>query len=396
MRRNSIIPPYSMEKNLKQTENDLHIIKSAFEKNQDLSYEVFKHMPIGICITNEHGYFTDVNDAYCNIYKYNPEELIGKPFVKVVPVEEQAVLTKLHQDFIENRFELQGQWTVKDSQGDTFKIVTNAAYLKGEKDGAARKMTFVVRAKEIEDTLQQLRETINLLEQKISAQDTAMNLAEHDMRNNLGSIVSIASILENSSPTPEQLKWLTMIKDIGHDTIDLLKASKDFAQMENGNYKPDVSRFDLIDVISKELRIFNDKIEKKSLITKFSYNGKEEFSETFKYFIEGDLFYIHRMFKNLIGNAIEASRAGKSLQFCIDDDQDLVITIENDGSIPQEMQAHFFDKYTTHGKISGTGLGTYIAKMIVELHEGTISFKSGKTQRTKLIMNFPKSMHIQS
>ena len=385
-----------MDRKIEQTEKDLHLIKSAFEKNQDLSYEVFKHMPIGICITNEQGYFTDVNDAYCNIYKYGREELIGQQFVKVVPKPEQHTLTQLHKDFIDNKFELRGQWTVQDSTGKKFKIVTNAAYLKSEVDGTARKMTFVVRAKQIEDTLEQLRQTIQLLERKIEAQDSAMNLAEHDMRNNIGSIISISSILENSSPTPDQLKWLKMIKDIGHDTLDLLKASKDYAKMEAGNYKPEVSEFDLIEVISKELKLFKDKIAEKKLVTLLKYNGEEKFMEDFDYKMNGDLFYMHRLFKNLVNNAIEASRPKKTLEFCIEDKTDFNITIQNDGVVPKKIREHFFEKYTTHGKTNGTGLGTFIAKMIANLHDGDISFMTHEKKGTQITLHFPKKMILKT
>ncbi|HEA30999.1 MAG TPA: PAS domain S-box protein, partial [Leeuwenhoekiella sp.] len=97
-----------------RTSQDLQFIKSAFEKDNDLSYKVFKEMPIGICITNENGYFTDVNNAYCEIYKYKREELIGKEFITVVPEDQRSTLNQLHDEFIDKKFELRGRWTVQD------------------------------------------------------------------------------------------------------------------------------------------------------------------------------------------------------------------------------------------------------------------------------------------
>ena len=105
-----------------RTSQDLQFIKSAFEKDNDLSYKVFKEMPIGICITNENGYFTDVNNAYCEIYKYKREELIGKEFITVVPEDQRSTLNQLHDEFIDKKFELRGRWTVQDKNGDTFEI----------------------------------------------------------------------------------------------------------------------------------------------------------------------------------------------------------------------------------------------------------------------------------
>lgn len=383
-----------MEQKLKQTQQDLHLIKCVFEKNENLSQDIFKHMPIGICITDENGLFTKVNDAYSKIYKYERDELIGEHFLKVVSKSDQPILSKLYDDFMSNRFELHGKWTVQDSQGDTFEIMTNAAHIKDVNTGEPQKMTFVVLAKELEDTLEQLRNTILLLERKIKAQDSATNLAEHDMRNNLGSIISIASILENSSPTADQLKWLKMIKEIGYDTIDLLKASNDYTKMETDSYEADLSEFDLIAVLKKELELLNDQISHKMLVAKLVYNGQEVSFEDLKLRIQGDLFYIHRIFRNLITNAVEASRAERILEICIEDKADLNITIHNDGAVPENIRDHFFDKYITHGKLNGTGLGTYIVKLITNLHKGQIDFTSDEMDGTKIILKFPKEMIV--
>ena len=57
-------------------ERQLSSIKSVFENQNDLSFSLFQHMPIGICVTDSKGYFTDVNASYCDIYGYT------KPFYK--------------------------------------------------------------------------------------------------------------------------------------------------------------------------------------------------------------------------------------------------------------------------------------------------------------------------
>ncbi|PRP66440.1 ATP-binding protein [Nonlabens agnitus] len=59
------------------------------------------------------------------------------------------------------------------------------------------------------------------------------------------------------------------------------------------------------------------------------------------------------------------------------------------GMIPEEIQPTFFEKYTTSGKDRGTGLGTYIAKMIAGFHGGNISFISSKEQGTTLFVVLP-------
>ncbi|WP_051907959.1 PAS domain-containing sensor histidine kinase [Flavimarina sp. Hel_I_48] len=384
----------SSNSKVSKTALDLQFIKSAFEKDNDLSYKVFNEMPIGICITNEQGFFTDVNQAYCDIYKYSSDELIGKEFTMVVPKAERPVLEKLHEDFLSKKFELRGKWTVQDKYGKKFDIVTNAAYMDGEVDKKPRKMTLVVRAKDIDDTLNKLRLTIEILESKITAQDNAKELAEHDMRNNLGAIVSIASILENSKPTEDQLKWLKMIKNIGNDTLELLEASNGYAKMEGGNYKPKMQNFDLFEVIKFQMQEIIENNVDKEISPQYFLDGRELEKEGQQLELNADRFYIKRLFKNLLNNAAEASPKKATVNISVNTDKSLLIEVTNQGLIPDTMRDNFFEKYTTAGKDKGTGLGTYIAKLITETHGGSISFKTNDEVGTTIYINFPKDMMV--
>ena len=129
-------------------EKQLSSIKGIFENQNALSFNLFQHMPIGICVTNTEGYFTDVNATYCDIYGYTKEELVGKKFTNVVPDELKDLLMRHHDQFMENEYELQGRWEVQGKKGNKFDIIANAAFLKDEKTQEKRKMTLVVRAEE--------------------------------------------------------------------------------------------------------------------------------------------------------------------------------------------------------------------------------------------------------
>jgi nitrogen fixation/metabolism regulation signal transduction histidine kinase len=48
------------------------------------------------------------------------------------------------------------------------------------------------------------------------------------------------------------------------------------------------------------------------------------------------------------------------------------IAIVNPGAVANEIRSRFFDKYMTHNKAGGTGLGTYSAKRLIEAQNGSI------------------------
>ncbi|WP_124981397.1 PAS domain-containing sensor histidine kinase [Nonlabens xiamenensis] len=374
-----------------KTEEDLKIIKSTFENHQELSYQVFEHMPLGICVTNENGIFTDVNATYCDIYGYTRNELIGKSFTTVVPAASQQELTRLHDEFLDNKYELKGKWTVKSKQGEFFEIITNAAYLYDKDQDERRKMTLVVKAQEMEETIKRLATTIEILENKIKTQDIANRLAEHDMRNRISSMVSIAEILKETKLSPDQLKWVNMLKNIGNDTLRLLSSAKDYAKMERGEYQPKISEFDLVSIIVNETGDLKDLINLRQVDINVHIDGQQIDPTDHEILFKGDEFYIQHLFQNLLSNAIEASPEKETVDIYLESSKNrLEVKVHNQGMIPVDIQDTFFEKYTSSGKEQGTGLGTYIAKMIAELHGGSISFITSKASGTTIVVQLPQ------
>ncbi len=380
----------------KHTEKQLASIKSTFEKNNKLSYDVFQQMPIGICITNPNGYFTDVNATYCDIYGYTRDELIGAPFTTIVPESEHEVLKRLHDEFIKDGYELQGKWMVQNKQKQKFEIITNAALLTDAETGERRKMTLVVKAIELELTIDRLKTTIAILENKIKTQDIANRLAEHDMRNSIGSMVSIADILSKTKLDDTQRLWVRRIKDIGNDTLRLLTSAKDFAQMERGDYTPDIKTFDLVSLIASTTRDLKDLIDEREGGFQMYINGNPCEPGEDELFMKGDKFYLHHLFQNLMRNALEASAKNKTVDIYIDQDPLFIIKINNDGVIPEGIRGSFFDKYSSSGKERGTGLGTYISKMIAEMHDGTLTFVTSEKDGTSLVLKLPENILVRA
>ncbi|PRP66441.1 PAS domain-containing sensor histidine kinase [Nonlabens agnitus] len=288
------------------TERQLQSIKGIFEDQNALSFNVFQHMPIGICVTDSNGIFTDVNATYCDIYGYTKDELIGNSFTYVVPEEHQEKLVSYHDEFMKKQYELQGRWTVKNKNNEKFDIIANAAFLRTV-DNDKRKMTLVVKAEELEDTVRRLETTIAILERKLETQDIANRLAEHDLRNRLSSIVSVADILSKSKVDEKQRKWIDTIKRIGKDTLLLLSSARDFARMERGEFEPTITEFDLVTSLANVTKDYMETIEQKELEIFMLQDGRELEPSTDEILVKGDEFYLEHMFQNLLGNAIDAS-----------------------------------------------------------------------------------------
>ncbi len=105
--------------------------------------DVVEKAPVGICITNRSYIYEYVNEAYCRVYGYTQEDLVGKPFTMVVPKEHRRELIELHDRFMDQEYELTGEWNVRAKDGTPLTILANAVYVVDEKRNP-KKITFVL------------------------------------------------------------------------------------------------------------------------------------------------------------------------------------------------------------------------------------------------------------
>jgi signal transduction histidine kinase len=107
-------------------------------------------------------------------------------------------------------------------------------------------------------------------------------------------------------------------------------------------------------------------------------------------FIEGDLFALNRIYRNLITNAIQATPPrGRILVRTLRQRDHVVIEVADSGcGIPAERRDTIFDDFVTT-KRRGLGLGLAISKKVVEQLGGTISVSSQVGVGSTFSVRFP-------
>jgi two-component system, sensor histidine kinase and response regulator len=75
----------------------------------------------------------------------------------------------------------------------------------------------------------------------------------------------------------------------------------------------------------------------------------------------------------LIKNAIEAAPQQGFIRIESGEDESDPFQIINSGTVPPELREGFFEKFATAGKSGGSGLGTYSAKLMIEVQGGSIA-----------------------
>ena len=151
---------------------------------------------------------------------------------------------------------------------------------------------------------------------------------------------------------------------------------------------------DLLKEIIQELSpLANDKKLSLSLaLSENNSNHPEQFT------IAGDRLELHRVFTNIIGNAIKFTDTGsidvrlKSAHSSPNGAiREVIVEIQDTGpGIPKEEQAWLFERFRQgRHKHSGSGLGLHLSQRIVEAHQGTIQVKSEVGKGTLFVVSLP-------
>ncbi len=111
--------------------------------------------------------------------------------------------------------------------------------------------------------------------------------------------------------------------------------------------------------------------------------------------IQGDESRLMQILVNLISNASKFSPNASTIHLAaFVDEEGTTISVRDEGSgIPADEAEHLFEKFSqlknAAGR-SGSGLGLWICKRLIEMHNGKISCHSGGNQGTTFKMVFPK------
>lgn len=214
-------------------------------------------------------------------------------------------------------------------------------------------------------------------------------ITRHDLKSPFIGILSGLEYLEHFTQlNQEQMDMTSQMREAADTGLDMINKSLSLYKMEMGTYRYAPTDMDFLHTARRvrdnltELALnFGTKIA----ITLEGRPVSEE--DTLLFRAEEPLCYT--LLANLIKNAIEASSEGETVKVDLQEFGGLRMTVRNRAVVPPEIRATFFEKYATAGKSSGTGLGTYSARLMVLTMGGTIDMTTDETSGTTITVNLP-------
>jgi nitrogen-specific signal transduction histidine kinase len=231
--------------------------------------------------------------------------------------------------------------------------------------------------------------TENLYQQLKNTNETQIQFIKetaHEIRNPIQTILGLAEVmLSNKNLDAGNIEDLVRIiikngKKIKFLTDNILEAARIDSQLLILNKE----EFDLVEMVKDLLKDLKNQIldKKISLILKCNEDS---------ILLVADKLRLNQVFLNLINNAINIVKEGEiivSLERQDNNNTLLIRIIDNGPGISSNIKDKLFMKFVTGSK-SGTGLGLYICKNIIEKHDGKIWADNNKNKGANFNFTIP-------
>jgi signal transduction histidine kinase len=219
-----------------------------------------------------------------------------------------------------------------------------------------------------------------IYQEKMSLIGEMVNTIIHDFRSPVTGIHLASVMLKESHPDEDTIEWCDIIQAQVKRMLGMAEEALEYASGNAVLKKQAVNLTTLLQQFEKLNRIYF-----KDTHVNFKFDVPE-------IFVNIDENKLMRVLQNLISNAVEAFNGnGGCIEVTAKNNQKFVkIQIcDNGPGIPEAIKDNLFDPFVTHGKRGGTGLGTAIAKSIIEAHHGEICFETN-CQGTTFWISLPQ------
>ncbi|MCW6036729.1 cyclic nucleotide-binding domain-containing protein [Spirulina subsalsa FACHB-351] len=208
-----------------------------------------------------------------------------------------------------------------------------------------------------------------------------VNTIIHDFKSPLSGIHLSSGMIREIHEDDETLEWCDLIQAQAERMTAMAEELLEFARGSAVLEKRPVNLLRMLERFEKLNRVYLTQQNIQFAIHSEAY-----------LVIKADENKLLRVIQNLVINAVESfcHRGGQVVIKTLETSTGIQIQIQDNGpGIPESIRETFFESFVTHGKKGGTGLGTAIAKSIIEGHGGTIRFESSHETGTIFFIDLP-------
>ena len=310
------------------------------------------------------GIITTWNAAAERLFGYKPEEIIGQSVLRLIPrelhSEEPQIIARLRSGQPIEHYETRRM----RKNGEIFDIsltVSPIKNMKGQVVGASKIVRDISQRKAAEAALVE--------KEKLAAAGRLAATLAHEVNNPLESITNLSYLLLHHHPLDDEarkyadllLSEVQRAGEITRQTLSYYRSSRENAEVN------------VAEIVDHILRWKKKKLDAKSIVVKTQFGDAP--------LVHGHSGELRQVFENLIENAIDAVTPGGTIRIrARTQSQRMVVSVCDDGEgIPPNARHKIFDPFFTTKPKTGSGLGLWVTREIVQKHGGTIRARSSRT-----------------
>ena len=231
----------------------------------------------------------------------------------------------------------------------------------------------------IEQRTLQLQSAVKQAQTANAAKDVFVANMSHELRTPMNAVLGMAHLLGTTGMSPEQGRYLEMIRASGQSLLGILNDILDFSKMQAGKVEMHPVRFHLDEVLHALATIMSVSAGDKDL--ELCIGVEPDVPRA----LVGDALRLQQILVNLAGNAIKFTESGEvsvRVELVARLPLTLGFTVRDTGiGMSEEQLARLFSPFTqgdlsTTRRFGGTGLGLTISKGLIELLGGDIEVRS--------------------
>ena len=293
--------------------------------------------------------------AICPLVDFRiAEEKLQTQITLVLIDKKHCMILELKDDTTDNSYNAAGLSTYSDSKSiilsyaSIFEILwkQNELYEQLKMHDKMQKEFIDIAAHELRTPIQPILGLSQILQSKIKDNDNNTNNIHYQ---------------ELLNPIVRNAKRLQQLTE---DILDVTKIESQSLQLKKDLLNVNEVILAVIADYGRNIKKIHDNIVKINLTSKDDV------------LVMADRSRLYQVFANLLNNAIKFTKEGSitiTVQRVHDVNEEAVVSIKDTGAgIDAEILPRLFSRFTTKAQTSGTGLGLFISKGIVEAHGGKI------------------------